>query len=429
MEETTNLLKRMKELTAELKLEEGTSWKTYVLGRYRDCRELLSIIYNPHINFYVTKKGISENFMGGHVAPNRKVTLNLLELLSWISKEEIPRGSLAYESIWYFINNHKEHEELIIDILDKDLGCGISEKTINEVWEGTIPSFSVPLAKNYQDHKGKIKFEEGYFISRKLDGIRTLAFIYSKDDIKIFSRKGKEIHTLGYIKEELSMRWKGPNKVVLDGELCLLEESGVESWNKVSEEIRRKDHTIVDPLFYVFDAYTIEEFLAKRSVRKFSFTYNILVSYLEGMHHIKCLQQHRVKDESTLEVFLKEKPAEWEGFMLRKDNPTQFKRSDTILKVKNFLEGEYEVIGLERGKKWMVDHERDCVGAILISHKDSLVGVGSGLTDKQRMDWIKNPSLIVGKKITVKYFEESYDKEGRVSLRFPVLKGIRDEED
>jgi DNA ligase-1 len=43
--------------------------------------------------------------------------------------------------------------------------------------------------------------------------------------------------------------------------------------------------------------------------------------------------------------------------------------------------------------------------------------------DMRRL-WTKDPSLILGKTITVKYFEETIDKNGNKSLRFPTLKTI-----
>ena len=44
-----------------------------------------------------------------------------------------------------------------------------------------------------------------------------------------------------------------------------------------------------------------------------------------------------------------------------------------------------------------------------------------------RVKYYSNPSLIVGKEITVQYFELSKDKDGIESLRFPVVKHVFEE--
>jgi len=61
---------------------------------------------------------------------------------------------------------------------------------------------------------------------------------------------------------------------------------------------------------------------------------------------------------------------------------------------------------------------------IMIKHKGFEVGVGSGFSMEQRMEFHQDPSKIVGKTITVQYFEETHNQEGGISLRFPVLKHI-----
>ena len=69
-----------------------------------------------------------------------------------------------------------------------------------------------------------------------------------------------------------------------------------------------------------------------------------------------------------------------------------------------------------------------CVGALIIEYKGNQVNVGSGLDDKQRIEWYNNPNLIIGKQIQVKYKEESRNADGTVSLQFPILKHVFEEE-
>ena len=69
--------------------------------------------------------------------------------------------------------------------------------------------------------------------------------------------------------------------------------------------------------------------------------------------------------------------------------------------------------------------EYDAVSAIIIDHKGTKVQVGSGLSKEQRLDWYSNPHNIIGKTVTIQYFEETINKkDDSLSLRFPVLKYV-----
>jgi len=64
------------------------------------------------------------------------------------------------------------------------------------------------------------------------------------------------------------------------------------------------------------------------------------------------------------------------------------------------------------------------VSNITIEHKENEVGVGSGFSLDERKKYFKNPELLMGKTVTIQYFEESKNKDGEYSLRFPVVKHI-----
>ena len=62
---------------------------------------------------------------------------------------------------------------------------------------------------------------------------------------------------------------------------------------------------------------------------------------------------------------------------------------------------------------------------VWIEHKGHKVKVGSGFTQEQRLQY--TDGSIVGKVITVQYFEETNNQEGGISLRFPTVKIIHGE--
>jgi DNA ligase-1 len=66
------------------------------------------------------------------------------------------------------------------------------------------------------------------------------------------------------------------------------------------------------------------------------------------------------------------------------------------------------------------------LSAIKIPYKGNTVSVGSGFSIEQRQEFYKNPKKILGKTVTIQYFEETLNEQGLYSLRFPVLKHIYD---
>jgi DNA ligase-1 len=101
-----------------------------------------------------------------------------------------------------------------------------------------------------------------------------------------------------------------------------------------------------------------------------------------------------------------------------------------LLKVKKFVDAEYVIEDFVKTTKLMKGlsgtmEAVECLGSVVIRHKGNPVEVGSGFSDEQRIAMWKNQEKYLGKTITVKYFEESQDAHGNVSLRFPIFKGFR----
>ena len=70
--------------------------------------------------------------------------------------------------------------------------------------------------------------------------------------------------------------------MVFDGEVCMVDDNGVEDFQGIMKEIKRKDHTIKNPKYKVFDYLMLEEFDNQESERnlsdrlsKFNMIYNI----------------------------------------------------------------------------------------------------------------------------------------------------------
>ena len=71
----------------------------------------------------------------------------------------------------------------------------------------------------------------------------------------------------------------------------------------------------------------------------------------------------------------------------------------------------------------------DKMGHVIVNYKGYEVGVGSGFSKEQRIYYWEHPEEIIGKIIEIQCFEETKDKQGNLSLRFPVFKRVRDDKE
>ena len=114
-----------------------------------------------------------------------------------------------------------------------------------------------------------------------------------------------------------------------------------------------------------------------------------------------------------------------EGIMINQNEVYQFWRTGWLIKVKKMYTVDLKVIHIQEGN----GQNQGKVGALVVDYKGYSVGVGSGLTKEQREYYWEHPEEIIGKIIEVQAFEETKDKQGNLSLRFPVFKRVRDDKE
>ena len=251
--------------------------------------------------------------------------------------------------------------------------------------------------------------------------------------LDFISRQGKKFYTLdNLIPSIMDILTPVNEPVVLDGEVCIMDEDGNENFLGLMSEVTRKNHTIEHPKFMWFDMITLEEFEGRKTSPDFGQRYNIMLDYYYHSSRpkdVEILRQDVMKSWDDFEWWsqrVEEKG--WEGFMLRKDVPYKSGRSKDLLKVKKMQDAEYVVEEVVNGRVSYNEggvKEYDAVSSLVIFHKGNKVYVGSGLSKEQRLRWYDHPEEIIGKTITVQYFEETQDKKtGAYSLRFPILKVV-----
>lgn len=264
---------------------------------------------------------------------------------------------------------------------------------------------------------------------------RCIAVIDDNGNTSFYSRTGKEFDTLSVVSD--GIKGLGVNSVVFDGELCLVDDDGNEDFQGIMKQLKKKDHTIPNPSYKIFDMISHDEFYSKKGESNKTYTHR-LNNLKEVMKNNSCpcltvLEQEQIKnDDHFAEWVAKANANSWEGLMLRADEPYKGKRSKDLLKYKSFSDDEYEVIDVEMGSFRYVKDGAECeetmLSCVTIMHKNYPVRVGSGFSIEQRQDFHKHPTKILGKQITVQYFAESKNQDGGLSLRFPTFKVLHGED-
>ena len=386
-------------------------------------RDVIEATYNPYKQYYVTSKTCkknSEKVASGPVIP-------LLKLLNMLSTREVT-GHDAIKLVNRFAQANVGWD-LIYKIIDKDLDIRVGASIINKAIPNLIPTFNVALA---QEYKGKCDWNDSWYASRKLDGVRCLAVTDVDGNCTLYSRMGKELTTLNKVKKAIEAT--GIINTVFDGEICLVDENGDEDFQGVMKQLRRKDHQIENPVFMVFDMIHKPEFDNKKGGEVLSLRLAKLRGWFNGKfindNTLRYCQQYEITDGRHFDMWSQmAADKKWEGFMIRKDVGYEGKRGKNLLKVKKFFDAEYKVVDYDND-----DHEvvRDgksetikMLAQVWIEHKGHKVKVGSGWSQQQRLQYMDGS--IVGKIITVQYFEETYNDKGGISLRFPTVKVVHGE--
>ena len=393
-------------------------------GYHEDVAKALHYTYNTFKQFGVTSANCKKNSdLLGH--PNTYGDFfGLLDDLN----DRIITGHTAIANINRFVLENLMYEDIIWSIIDRNLKTRSTASTINKAIPGLIPTFDVALAKAYDEKtQKKVKWSDGWFVSRKLDGCRCVCIIDGQGESKFYSRVGNEFLTLDNLKP--SIKKLGLVNTVLDGEICIIDENGNEDFTSIMKEIKRKDHTINQPHYYIFDHLTLKEFESKTSTTKFGQRIANIESIVpDGLSGVSVLDQWIASDKVFEDLMTQSKEGGWEGLMLRKNTTYKGKRSDEVLKVKAFKDAEYIVLDVESDIQRVIVEGAEVselmLKNIIIEHKGNHVQVGSGFSHEQRRHYFNNPNDIIGKQVTIQYFEETTNQNGTNSLRFPVIKAI-----
>ncbi len=414
---------RVLQFKTDINKSNSTLDKKNVLKKYTDMKKLLLYVYNSDV-YNITSKNYYK-FVKNDKKDKTKSTKhysNLFDLLDDLKTRKIT-GDKALLTLHNYILNRKTYETIILEVIDKSLKIRMASSEINKVFPKLIKVFKVVLANKY-DAKRIEKSNNDWYISRKLDGVRCLAHIDIKNETVVFySRQGKQFETLGVLEKSLLSKIKNfKENCFLDGEVVDMVDDK-ENFKGVMEQIKKKNYTMPKPYYYAFDIIRETDFYNLSSKDILTKRLDLLKKTIKDIDNVKYLDQVKYTNELFGKMAKEATDNEWEGLMLRENIKYEGKRTNSLLKFKKMMDDEFKVVSIETGTKDMLDKStgimktRTILAAVRINYNNTKVG--SGFSDEERLYYVKNPEKIIGKIITVQYFEKTED-----SLRFPIFKGI-----
>ena len=313
-------------------------------------------------------------------------------------------------------------------ILIKDLRCGVSEKTVNNVAkkqnkpEYKIPVFSCQLAHDSANHESKVAGEK--MVEVKLDGVRVLTICYPDGTVTQFSRNGKEFHNFEHIKQQIS-KIEFTQAMVLDGEVMS------SSFQDLMKQVHRKDNVEAsDAVLHLFDIVPLSEFnrgsSTKTQLARSQELADWYTAHKTALPNVEILD-YEILDLNTdsgtnrfQEINKLAIAGGYEGIMIKDvDAVYESKRTHSWLKLKPFIEVTLEVTGVEQG----TGRNEGKLGALVCSGtddgKDIVTNVGSGLTDKAREQYWNSQDSLIGHLVEVRADAVTQNQDGTFSLRFP----------
>jgi len=266
------------------------------------------------------------------------------------------------------------------------------------------------LALKYQDRCNDLVFP--VYVQPKLNGVRCL-MERRGDEILFHSRGGKQFTTLDHIKADALKVMKDGD--ILDGELyCHQKISFQELVSLIKNDKNKEQNAKMLQEYVKFYNYDIciDAPFHERAKR--------LVSYV----HIVKVTTWLAKTEDEImachETFMNQG---YEGTMVRSGGhePYRFQyRSPTLLKLKDFLDDDFEIIGAKEGVG--KDEGKATFRCITKDKKEFEVRCKG--TDEERREQWTNHKKYLGKKLTVKF---QYLSDDGIPI-FPVGIAIRDYE-
>ena len=397
---------------------------------------MLHMTYNPYIKFNIKK---IKNIKGKSLGFSYLEFITLLKDLS----NRIITGNEAIDAVHNFLSKCNDTEiKWLTKVIQKDLKIGITEKTVNKVFgAGFIPTFSCMLAHPFK------RFPKRYIEQPKLDGYRCLAFRFP-DRAELMTRNGRLIS--GYTNIEQEIEKILPIGYMSDGEIMARGDSFNDTQSQVFD---KKSKGIKDGIYRIFDMLTIDEFNAGKGklmlrarLKLLDNTFGAFTSdHIELVPSSEFFTDTEEDIEKAQELYRQFVNEGYEGGMIKDlDAYYECKRTYATQKLKPVKDIDLPIIRVLPGETGtQFEH---VAGSVEVDFNGNPVGIGSGLITMEVLlrkckregreplkeeiqrtrEWLwENRNNLPDTILEIKYQDETTNKQGTASLRFPTFHKLR----
>ena len=385
------------EFLSELNESNSSNYKISTLKKYQNSeivKQLLKLTYDKNnFNFGMSRTRLLGILNESNFPEGIDKIDDYLDLLQENS------GKLSGNSAKEFYSSllqklTEDSRVILLNILGRDLKCGINIKNINKVFKNLIPKpnymrcavFSEKLVKNI------------YFpamLQLKMDGTYR-EFNVSNGTVSAKTRAGEEYFNPVLFEEMMNFPdgyYMG--ELTIDGESRFTGNGLINSLNPPLDKI----------IFTCWDFLTFDEYTGKVKtsyIDRFEILQNLIASI--KLKHVKLVENHFVNNvsEALKQVSL------WmskglEGGVLKDFNNT-FKNgtSNTQLKIKLKVDAEMRITGFTEGTPGTKREGK--IGAIQFANDEGTIkGQCSGFSDAELEEFSKNKDSLIGKIISVEF--------------------------
>jgi DNA ligase-1 len=421
-------LLHFKNFCDEIRLSNSRKHKQWVLERFKNdevIKRYLKIAFDPYTVYGISTKKLHKMVKGmsGYIIDS---TFALFDYLAENNTGTDQDVRVCQEFIYGVGARDRDAADLLEKLICKDLSVGVDAKSINAIIPDCIPTFNVQLANKYFDKPEIVEGKE-FVITTKIDGGRIIA-LKENGQVSFYTRAGQKYEGLVDLEKELLEKF--PDNVCLDGEITLLNNAGIPSKEayKQTMKITRKDGEKHGIKMLVFDWMPATDFKRQKCDIPYGrrcAEVETLFANIDSTTYFEVLPflYHGTDTTKIMELLDKAIAEKEEGVMINIwDAPYEFKRTNSLLKVKKMSTVDLEIVGYEEGSGRLAG----TLGAILVRYKKgNVVKVGSGFSDEIRnMIW-DHQDKCLGAICEIQYFEETTNADGGISLRFPIFKDFR----
>jgi DNA ligase-1 len=279
----------------------------------------------------------------------------------------------------------------------------------------TMLFFEPMLAKVWQDYRDKHK-DKVFYVQPKLDGLRLIG---RKEGL--YSRNGKEYKSIPHIYEALKPLFDYNPAYIFDGEVYA--DKFASDFDSICSLARKTKPTSEDLAlaaehieYHIYDFPWWDDVFSKR--------HEELKKVLRHVKHpaLKLVATHKAESHQEIdqhyESFVE---AGYEGLMVRLDTKYENKRTDKLLKYKEFQDAEYEILDVLEG----VGNKSGGAGSIVCRHPDGR-SFNSNIKGSREYcrQMLADKDKYIGKIATVKFFNLTPDN----IPRFPYFMRLREAE-